>query len=35
MRVLLVVEPGLQNDEVFAVDEVDEAVFFGDPPRSC
>src|SRR5215831_10572100 len=29
----LVVEPGLQNDEIFAVDEVDKAVFFGDPPR--
>lgn len=33
MRALLVVEPGLQNDEIFAVDEVDEAVFFGDPAR--
>jgi hypothetical protein len=32
MRVLLVVEPGLQDDEVFTVDEIDEAVFFGDPP---
>src|SRR5215467_13180807 len=33
MRASLVVEPGLQNDQIFAVDEVDEAVFFGDPPR--
>lgn len=32
MRALLVVEPGLQNEEIFAVDEVDEAVFLGDPP---
>jgi hypothetical protein len=28
-------ESGLQNDEVFAVDEVDEPVFFTDPPRPC
>ncbi len=29
----LVVEPDLQDDEVVAVHQVDEAVFFGDPPR--
>jgi len=26
-------EPSSQNDEIFAVDEVHDAVFFGDPPR--
>jgi hypothetical protein len=31
-RVLFVVEPGLQNDEIFTIDEVDEAVFFGGSP---
>jgi hypothetical protein len=27
------VEPGLQNGEIYAVGEVDAAVFFGDPRR--
>jgi hypothetical protein len=33
----LVVEACLQDDEIVAVDEVDEAVFLGDAPRpgSC
>jgi hypothetical protein len=32
---LLVVESGLQDHEVIAVYEVDEPVFFADPPGPC